>query len=62
MRTMNDTYRDSAIGVTGFIAAITLDKWSSVASACAGTFTAIYMGCKLWKEIVKPWMKKKGWL
>ena len=57
---MLQNWRDGIIGVVGFFATITLERWSVLASAVAGTFTSLYMGHKLWKEVVKPWIKKKG--
>lgn len=60
MKQTMQNWKDAMIGIGGCIATVTLEGWSVLASAIAGTFTSIYMGWKVWKEIVKPWIKKKG--
>lgn len=47
-------------GGLGFIATITLERWNLYMAAVAGTCTAIYMSHKVWKDVIKPFLKKKG--
>ena len=51
-------WRDISIGTGGFVATITLQKWNEIVSAIVGILTAIYMAWKVWKDIIKPWLKK----
>ena len=60
MKTMIHNWKDAIIGTIGCIATVTLERWSVAAGATAGTLTSLYMGHKIWKEIIKPWLKKKG--
>jgi len=49
-------------GGAGLLATITLERWNLYMAAVAGTCTAIYMLHKVWKDILKPFCKKKGWI
>jgi len=50
--------RDIAIGVTGFVASVTLDSVTKVGSALAGFATGIYMICRIYDWVVKKNSKK----
>lgn len=52
-------WRDAILGVVGVIATVTLQEWSYMMSGTAGTLTSIFVGWKIWKGIVRPWMKQK---
>lgn len=49
-------------GIMGIILAISLEQWNLFMAAIAGTCTAIYMVSKVWKDVVKPYARKKGWI
>lgn len=52
-------WKNAGVGVGGLLATITLERWNVMAGAIAGTLTATYMGWKCWKDIIKPWFKKR---
>ena len=57
-KTMQE-WKNAGVGVGGLLATITLKSWNEFAAACAATLTALYMGWKCYKDIVKPWLKNR---
>lgn len=55
-------WRTAGVAVSGFFATITIERWNIYMACITGTGSAIYVLWKIFKDIIRPWLVKKGLL